>query len=304
MTLNLRKFILKNKDSNTMASKKKIPQDVPGTLADRVINKLTLLPTLLVKTLYVLPFLLFGLWLLQLLYFPQIEASKLLEVATHKEEEHQNIFKEILHQKDPVTREHFHMVDEYITETEHNPPLCLTCHGTYPHSKEKKVRAILNLHTGFIACAVCHARKEQGNKSIDFMWVDHETREMTTKVKGGYGKYPSKIFPIQILAGGQKKIFRPVDDKMAQQYLLHKDQYTPDQVAQVKIKLHEGISSKPVFCSDCHQKDGYLDFAKLGFSTQRINHLNSTEVVGMIEKYKTFYLPSAIDFGVENSFEK
>ena len=72
MTLNLRKFILKNKDSNTMASKKKSPQDVPGTLANRVINKLILLPTLLVKTLYVLPFLLFGLWLLQLLYFPQI----------------------------------------------------------------------------------------------------------------------------------------------------------------------------------------------------------------------------------------
>ena len=47
-----------------MASKKKIHQDVPGTLADRVINKLILLPALLVKTLYVLPFLLFGLWLL------------------------------------------------------------------------------------------------------------------------------------------------------------------------------------------------------------------------------------------------
>lgn len=287
-----------------MVSKKKNPRDVPGTLAGRVINKLIMLPALLVKTLYVLPFLLFGLWLLQLLYFPQIEASKLLEVATHKEEDHQNIFKAILQQKDAVSRGHFHMVDKHITEPEHNAPLCLTCHGTYPHSKEKKVRAILNFHTGFIACAVCHARKEPGDKSIDFMWVDHETGNMTTKVKGGYGKYPAKIFPIQILAAGQKKIFRPVDDKMAQQYLLHKDQYTPDQVAQVKIKLHEGISPKPVFCSDCHQEDGYLDFAKIGFSMQRINHLNSTEVVGMIEKYKTFYLPSEIDFGVEKSFEK
>ena len=287
-----------------MASNKKIPQDVPGTLAGRVINKLILLPTLLVKTLYVLPFLLFGLWLLQLLYFPHLEASKIIEVATHKEEDHPNIFKAILQQKDRVTRGHFHMVDEYITEPEHNPPLCLTCHGTYPHSKEKKIRAILNFHTGFIACAVCHARKEPGDKSIDFMWVDHETRKITAKVKGEYGKYPSKIFPIQILAAGQKKIFRPVDDKMAQQYLLHKDQYTPDQVAQAKAKLHEGISSKPVFCSDCHKKDGYLDFAKIGFSMQRINHLNSTEVVGMIEKYKTFYLPSEIDFGVEKSFEE
>ena len=95
-----------------------------------------------------------------------------------------------------------------------------------------------------------------------------------------------------------------MDEKAARQYIKIKDKFNPDQSAQAKIKLHEHISSKPVFCSDCHQKDGYLDYAKLGFPTQRINHLNSTEVVGMIEKYKTFYLPSEIDFGVENTFGK
>jgi len=286
-----------------MTSENKKPQDQPKSILSRAYHKVARLPAFVLKAIYLLPFLFFGLWLIQLLYFPQLEAKKIMEITRHKEKD-KNIFRTILEENGPVARGHFHMVDEYITKPEPNPPLCLRCHGTYPHSKEKKVRAILNFHTGFIACAVCHARKDPGDKSIDFGWIDRQTGEIVEQVQGEYGKYTAKIFEIQITAEGQKKIFRPVDDETARQYLLIKDEYSPDQVAQAKIKLHEHISSKPVFCSDCHKKDGYLDYAKLGFPTQRINHLNSTEVVGMIQKYKTFYLPSEIDFGVENSFEK
>jgi len=286
-----------------MASNNNKLQDPPGSLLSRAYHKLGKLPAFVLKAVYILPFLLFGLWLIQMLYLPRLEAKKIIGMTQHKEKD-KNVFRTILEQDGPVARGHFHMIDEYITKQEPNPPLCLTCHGTYPHSKEKKVRSILNFHTGFIACAVCHARREPGDKSIDFAWIDRETGEIVAQVQGEYGKYTAKIFEIQISAEGHKQIFRPVDDETARQYLLIKAEYSPDQVAQAKIKLHEHLSSKPVFCSDCHQKDGYLDYAKLGFSTTRINHLNSTEVVGMIEKYKTFYLPSEIDFGVENTFEK
>jgi hypothetical protein len=269
----------------------------------KIFNKLAKFLVLLIKAIYVLPFLLFGIWLIQMLYFPQSEIHNVMDITRHKAED-ENIFRKILQQNALIAREHFHMVDEYITRPESNPPLCLMCHGAYPHSKEKKVRSILNSHTGFIACAVCHARKKPGDQSIDFVWIDRETGEIAPKVQGQYGKYPAKIYPIKIAADGHKKIYRPVDDQAARQFLLTKDKYSPDQVAQAKKKMHEHISSKPVFCSDCHQKDGYLDFAKLGFPIQRINYLNSSEVVGMIEKYKTFYLPSSIDFGNENAFEK
>lgn len=298
MTLNFRKFILK-----AMIKRKDAPQNPPKSFLGSAVGKLLRLPVFLLKLVYLLPILLFGLWLLQMLYFPQLEAKKIIEMTRHKKDDN-NVFRTILKQDELLAREHFHMVDEYITKPESNPPLCLMCHGTYPHSKEKKVRSILNFHTGFIACAVCHARKKPGDKSINFVWIVRETGEITPKVQGQYGKYPAKIFPIQITADGHKKIYRPVDDQAARQFLLTKDKYSPDQVAQAKKKMHEHISSEPVFCSDCHKKDGYLDYAKLGFPIQRINHLNSSEVVGMIEKYKTFYLPSAIDFGNENSFEK
>jgi hypothetical protein len=269
----------------------------------KIFNKLTKFPVFLIKAIYILPFLLFGTWLIQMLYFPQFDTHKILDITHHKAKD-EGIFRAILRQNELDAREHFHMVDEYITKPESNPPLCLMCHGTYPHSKEKKVRSILNFHTGFIACAVCHARKKPGDKSIDFVWIDRETGEIVPEVQGQYGKYPAKIFPILTTPDGHKKILQPVDVETARQFLLTKDKYSPDQVAQAKKKMHEHISSEPVFCSDCHKKDGYLDYAKLGFPAQRINHLNSSEIVGMIEKYKTFYLPSAIDFGNENSFEK
>lgn len=276
-------------------------QNPPKSFLGRIAGKLLRLPVFLLKLVYLLPFLLFGLWLLQMLYFPQLEAKKITEIVKPKKEE--NIFKTFLFQEDGVPREHFHMTDEYVTRKEGVLPLCATCHGTYPHSKERKVRAILNFHTGFIACSVCHARKEPETKDIIFKWVDWKTGEILDRVKGEYGKYPAEIFPIKIDNKGRKTIFRPVGDKAARHYLLIKDKLNSDQIAQAKIKLHEHISEKPVFCSDCHKKDGYLDFIKLGFSRRRVDNLNSTEVVGMIEKYKTFYLPSEIDFGVEKVFK-
>ena len=271
----------------------------------RVVNKIINLPVFLIKAVYLLPFILFAVWLLKLLYFPKLEVVKLgaARVAPMlKPAEEQDVFTAILMSREPISAGHFHMIDEYISQQESMAPLCLTCHGTYPHSKEKKVRALLNFHTGFIACAVCHARQEPGTKDIVFSWVERETGEIVNQVQGEYGKYPAKIFPVQIGPQDQKKIFRPVEKKAAQQYLKIKDKFNPDQAALAKIKLHEHISAKPVFCSDCHQKDGYLNFIELGFPLKRVNHLNSTEVVGLIEKYKTSYLPSEIDFGAEKAF--
>ncbi len=272
----------------------------------RAVNKFIMLPVALLKVVYILPFILFAVWLLQLLYFPKLEIKKLSisQLAPMvKPPEEQNIFSKILMSKNQIASGHFHMIDEYISQQESVAPLCLTCHGNYPHSKEKKVRALLNFHTGFMACSVCHTRKEPGTENVIFKWVERETGEIINKVKGEYGKYPARIYPVIIDAKGQKKIFRPVDENAALHYLEIKDKYNPDQAAQAKVKLHEHISDKPVFCSDCHKKDGFLDFIQLGFSIQRVNHLDSTEVVGMIEKYKTFYLPSEIDFGIEKVFK-
>jgi len=257
------------------------------------------IPNIVIKIIIVVPLFLFGSWLIKQVYFPQKDLSPKANVKKSRQEE--TVFRKILTQQEDDGRGHFHMLDEYITQPEPFKPLCLTCHGTYPHSKEQKVRSLLNFHTGFMACAVCHVRKDPADKDYFYVWVDRNTGTISASVQGEFGKYPAKIYPMIITSGNEKKIFRPVNEEAALEYLKFKDSYSPDQNAQAKILLHEKISKKPVFCTDCHKKDGYLNFADLGFPANRINHLISTEVAGMIDKYETFYMPSVIDFGTGKS---
>jgi mono/diheme cytochrome c family protein len=253
--------------------------------------------TFLVKAVFVLPLFAFGLWLVQMLYLPEMKIGQAQAPVETAEDE--DIFSRIFHRKDQVPPGHFHMIDEYVSQPGPYQPICLTCHGTYPHSKEKKVRSILNFHNGFLACAACHVRKDPADKTFAFTWVDRQTGMPYAAVEGEYGKYPAKIFPTKRSKLGRQDVIRPVSEKSAQEFLKHKDKYTPDQVAQAKIKLHERLSKKPVFCVECHQKQGYIAFAKMGFRENRVDHLTSSEVANMIEKYETFYLPEVIDFGAE-----
>jgi len=252
----------------------------------------------LVKAISAVLLVLFGLMMLKQLYFHDGKSEKSSDTKTQVSENEAGIITEIVEQENTLNRTHFHMVDEDTRLMTHYEPICMTCHGTYPHSKEKKVRAFLNFHNGFLACSVCHTRKDLRNREHYFAWVDHDTGAISDAVEGGYGKYPAKIFPIETGADGSKKIVRPVNDQSAKEYLSLKDTFTPDQIAQAKVKLHEQITDKPVFCTDCHKKDGYFDYTRLGFPKNRIDHLTSTEVASMIDKYTTFYLPSAIDFGI------
>ena len=255
------------------------------------------------KAIYLSPFVVFGLWLIGIVYFQGYDFKRPFSSRPEKKEE--KVLKVFLHKQETVPRQHFHMVDQYVEAPTETQAVCVVCHGSYAHSKEKKTRAILNMHEGFISCYVCHSRQEHGQGKvkttpsgarIKFLWVDSETGEFKNAVKGEYGKYPAQIFPIEYSEGEDGRIFTPIKLEAAQAFLNLLPELTPDQVSSAKAKLHEPLSKEPVSCADCHKKDGYLDFKSLGFPQQRIDHLISTEFVGMFEKYKTFYLPSVLDF--------
>ncbi len=252
---------------------------------------------LLIKAVFALPLFVFGMWLIQMLYFPEVRAGK--PEAALSADEGAIMFRTVQQELAPVSRGHFHMIDAYIFQSSPFEPVCRTCHGTYAHSKEKKVRSLLNSHEGFLACAVCHVRKEPADKTFSFTWVDGQTGTTTMAVEGEYGKFPAKIFPRKIDARGQEVLMRPISEKSAEAFLKHREKVTPDQVAQAKNKLHENISKKPVACIECHKSDGYLDFAELGFANNRVEHLTSLEIANMIDKYETFYLPGVLEFGTQ-----
>ena len=50
---------------------------------------------------------------------------------------------------------------------------CRVCHPLYPHSENNKVRAMLNMHTGFMVCEVCHLKKDN-IPSLSFDWKEPE----------------------------------------------------------------------------------------------------------------------------------
>lgn len=256
-----------------------------------------------VKVIYIAPLFVFGLWLISVVYFPGFDLNASISLLKYKKE--QAALKIISRKKEAIPRDHFHMVDEYVEKRDIIEPTCVICHGAYAHGKEKKVRALLNLHDSAMACSVCHVRADQPNGGeaviaqsgkVEFLWVDQNTGKFSQAVDGGYGKYPAKIFPVIDNGQGIRQILTPITEEVARAFLERAKGLNEKQLEEERKQLHAGISKEPVACSDCHKKDGYLDLQKLGFPRQRIDNLISSEFVGMIDKYKTFYLPSVIDF--------
>ncbi len=258
-----------------------------------------------VKFLYVLPFFIFGVWLVCVVYFPGFDLNASISLLKYQKP-NETVVTGVM-KKEEVPRTHFHMVDDYIKEEDPQAPICTVCHGVYAHGKDQKLRALLNLHDGFMDCTVCHVRKgdsglaggSEKNQISEFLWVDRDTGEFKNKVEGEYGKYPAKIFPVMDTEGRGRQVPKPITEAAVRQFLTIKSGLTPEELEAARKKLHQGISEKAVSCAECHTKNGYLDFLKLGFPQRRVDDLVSSEFVGMVDKYKTFYLPSVIDFGGE-----
>jgi hypothetical protein len=249
--------------------------------------------------LFHIPFLvLFSLWLLQILYFPHLSyrgfsVKPTVDIPEYEKDKQMLI--SILKHREPVSRGHFHIADEYITrminKLDSDPPFCMRCHGTYPHSKEKKTRALTNLHTSIMACEVCHIRRDPGDENHYFTWVDLKTGVASSKVDGGYGKYEAVIVPVKVIDGDDKRLDKILGEKFPEY-----EKFTPDLDEEMKKKIHDHLSKKPVPCLDCHKKKGYMDFKKLGFPESRTNQLVSSEVSRMVKHYDTFHMPKMLRF--------
>lgn len=250
--------------------------------------------TFIIKALYLSPFFAMSIWLLGMLYFPQDQkepkaatmeylGKAMVLVDTKKDE--------------PVPHSHFHITDEYIARMEAIQSLCMKCHGIYPHIKDIRTVALRNLHTGFLACEVCHIHNESGKDNHNFAWADFETGEISMRVEGGYGKYSAKIVPVKNVNGELLRLDILTENKFAEGYATLTDKkHTHEQQQAVVKKMHDdNLSEKPVTCLECHRRNGYMDFLKLGFHRGRINQLSSSEVSRMVGHYKTFYMPKMLN---------
>ena len=191
------------------------------------------------------------------------------------------------------TKQHFHNLDETVFKTANSPSVCMKCHGSYPHSKSKKIRAFLNAHAYFMACEVCHLEDKKRNFA-SFKWLD----DKTGKVMNFYPtKLKAKIIPVEVVNGSIQRLDESSDREFVDKYLALRDSLDADQEAAAKVRMHKNVSDTSITCNECHTSENipYIPYDELYYSQQRIDDLAGTNIVGMINKYKRFYIPNLLN---------
>jgi len=220
----------------------------------------------------------------------------------------------------------FHKEERFAITNIENKTSCRVCHKLYPHSENNKVRAFLNMHTGFMLCEVCHLKKE-GHTDLTYAWKAPEPFEFTGEPYGTHHKQkiikPEKQTGIiskmlRILSdetdeethevrhmisriavyrtdGESRSLFmNTVDNPEAEKYLASEKTLTPKEKKRELDHFHRDIAKKDISiaCDECHSQKSILDFRKLGFSKNRTYDLEFLNIKGMVTKYKTFYIPN------------
>ncbi len=212
------------------------------------------------------------------------------------------ILEEVRAQEDYEKHRHFHNVVSYPQLPANMQPICYICHSDYPHSKNKKVRALLNMHTQFFVCETCHI-EDKKEYDVIYKWYN----PMDSNPQGpffGTGYNPetgsleevddnfSKIAPFFKKGDAVTSAIQIQDSDLAQDYAKVKDQLTPEQRDNVKKKFHLNIKPKGHECKACHSKKSILKFKEMGFASNRTIDLQQLNITGLVTKYEKFYIPN------------
>jgi len=196
-----------------------------------------------------------------------------------------------------VIREQFEFHKSERNAVMDNQNLCVSCHGDIPHDKKKEIRAFLNMHAFFMGCETCHIRTED-KMETRYIWYNKTTGEEkdTIELDSYLADTPYKLLPVK--AGGED--VRLYDSEQMEKYVAEfKDnvaKMNPAAKSAALKVLHRPMTEveKTVKCEECHtsnRAEAYLPFEQIGYPARRANQLVGNEVVGMIDKYKKFYLP-------------
>jgi cytochrome b subunit of formate dehydrogenase len=203
--------------------------------------------------------------------------------------------------------DHFHLLTEDIKiEAWENRSTCIICHSPYPHGKNLRATAVMNLHTEFMTCHACHLKVSEPEE-IRFGWV--EPRGLTSKTESHEvqpmavsdfisqkGKPLAKLTPFRKAKGVWKPITSDKDVDSAINYIAAKENNPTEVNKKIEDTLHRDTELKEFIpCSRCHREGGILNFRELGFEPERIQQLQKMEIGGMLTNYDTFYFPKLFE---------
>jgi len=213
----------------------------------------------------------------------------------------------------PFIEGRFHHVGFQIQQD--SASMCVKCHGNVAHNESKELRSFLNMHAFYLACETCHATPDEGAPDWQFRWYDKDTGDLVTNPPAlseieeiythedahsypTYGNYGAKIVPgvdegnqFRLLHGAKEMLF-------VEKFIAEQERLQPEQKSQMKTVIHRKVANEPVECDGCHTRENqYFSFAELGYPPTRERELTNTAVVGMIRKYKEFYITSFLSPG-------
>jgi len=202
---------------------------------------------------------------------------------------------------------HFHNSPDVTPYSEGVQPVCYSCHGEYPHSARPMVRTLLNMHTQFVGCMTCHADSEKVPESqLRLRWLNYSGIEVQGRPFGvavdpetgtleKTDDYHSKIVPYRVMPDGSETLLEITEkSEQAQEFLAVRGQLTSQQQGAVKKMFHNIVNPVGRFCTRCHapERESYIPFRKLGFEEKRISALTNLNIVGIVQKYRQFYIPT------------
>ncbi len=201
---------------------------------------------------------------------------------------------------------HFHNEPEEDLINLGKKPVCFYCHGDFPHSKQRMIRTLLNMHTQFIGCMTCHNDPAKiDEKSLSFYWLNYSG--ITVKgppygtsidVKTGFlvdtDNYYSKVVAYTSRNGANELLEITEETPEVKEFIQVREKLSDKDRESVKKSFHKIVSPKGRFCTRCHTSEdkGYLPFRKLGFSDRRVSDLTNLNIVGIVQKYRQFYMPN------------
>ena len=232
-----------------------------------------------------------------------------------QEKEQPKLLQQLTEQRFTEKMRHFHNEPEEDLVNMGKKPVCFYCHGDFPHSKQRMVRTLLNMHTQFIGCLTCHNdEKKYDEKKLSFYWLNYSGISVSgppygTSIdrKTGYlvttDNYYSKVVAYYNQDGKDQLLEITEDEPVAKEFIQVRENLSDRDRESVKKAFHKTVMSKGRFCTRCHTSESksYLPFRKLGFSDRRVSDLTNLNIVGIVQKYKKFYMPSLIKSNVSGS---
>jgi hypothetical protein len=223
------------------------------------------------------------------------------------EEKKPQLLQKLHEQRFTEKMRHFHNVPKEDLIDLGKKQACFYCHGDYPHSKRRMVRTLLNMHTQFIGCMTCHTDAEKiPEDSYEFRWLNYSGIEVTGRPYGtdlepdsGFLVATDDFYSKIVVSAGEGEQHRLLelteDNPEVQEFALlaSQEKLSDEDREGIKRRFHTLIRTKGRFCSRCHtqESESYLPLRALGFSEQRIVDLTNLNLVGIVEKYREFYLP-------------